>query len=57
MSGMRRIIVKATNHNGNTITVSILCSNPLMPVEDVVWLIFNRWLQEDDFKYLDVHLI
>ena len=55
MSGIRRIIVKATNHNGDTITVSVLCSNPEMPLEDAVWLIFNRWLQENDFKYLDRH--
>ena len=55
MSGIRRIIVKATNHKGDTITVSVLCSNPFMPVEDAVWLIFNRWLQENDFKYLDAH--
>jgi len=55
MSGIRRIIVKATNHNGDTIIVSVLCSNPEMPLEDVVWLIFNRWLQENDFKYLDRH--
>ena len=55
MSGIRRIIVKATNHNGDTISVSVLCSNPEIPLEDVVWLIFNRWLQENDFKYLDRH--
>ena len=55
MNGVRRIIVKATNHKGDKITVSVLCTNPFMPVEDVVWLIFNRWLQENDFKYLDRH--
>lgn len=55
MSGIRRIIVKATNYKGETITVSVLCSNPEMPLEDAVWLIFNRWLQENDFKYLDRH--
>lgn len=55
MNGIRRIIVKATNHKGDTITVSVLCSNPEMILEDVVWLIFNRWLQENDFKYLDRH--
>ncbi len=55
MNGIRRIIVKATNDTGRTITVSVLCSNPEMPIEDVVWLIFNRWLQENDFKYLDRH--
>jgi hypothetical protein len=26
-----------------------------MNIQDIVWLIFNRWLQENDFKYLDVH--
>ena len=55
MNKIRRIIVKATNDNARTITVSVLCSNPEMPLEDVVWLIFNRWLQENDFKYLDRH--
>ena len=28
-----------------------------MTLEDAVWLIFNRWLQENDFKYLDRHLV
>ena len=55
MNEIRRIIVKATNDNGRAIIVSVLCSNPEMPLEDVVWLIFNRWLQENDFKYLDRH--
>jgi chromosome segregation ATPase len=26
-----------------------------MDIQDVVWFIFNRWVQENDFKYLDVH--
>ena len=56
MSGMRRIIVKAINHLGNNICVSVLCSNPVMPIEDIVWFIFNRWLQENDFKYLNKHM-
>ena len=51
----RRIVVKATHPEGRTIVVSILCSHPTMDVQDVVWAIFNRWLQENDFKYLDVH--
>lgn len=51
----RRILVKATNHKKQTITVSILCSNPEMSVQDIVWHIFNRWLQENDFKYLNVN--
>ncbi len=49
----RKVIVQATNDNGRTITVSVLCSHPTMDVQDLVWYIFNRWLQENDFKYLD----
>ena len=26
-----------------------------MDVQDVVWTILRRWLQENDFKYLDIH--
>ena len=51
----RKIIVKATNEKGNQIVVSILCSHPSMDIQDVVWTIFNRWLQENDFKNLDVN--
>ena len=51
----RRIIVKATNYKERTIMVSILCSNPIIPLHEAVWLICNRWLQENDFKYLDNH--
>ena len=53
-SKFRHITVKAT-YRGKTIIVAILCSNPDLDIQDVVWLIFNRWLQENDFKYLDVH--
>jgi hypothetical protein len=48
---IRRIIVKATNPKGNVITVSVLCSNPEILLEDAVWLIFNRWLQENDLRF------
>lgn len=53
-SKFRRIIVKAT-YRERTITVAVLCSNPNINIQDAVWFIFNRWLQENDFKYLDVH--
>ncbi len=52
---IRRIIVRATNPKGNTVELAILCSNPNMPAEEVVTLIFNRWIQENDFGYLDRH--
>lgn len=51
----RRILVKATSPEGREILVSVLCNNPAMDVQDVVWAIFRRWLQENDFKSLDVH--
>ena len=54
-SRFRRILVKAANPSGREILVSVLCNHPAMDVQDIVWSIFNRWLQENDFKYLDVH--
>ncbi|OQB89621.1 MAG: hypothetical protein BWX83_01078 [Candidatus Cloacimonetes bacterium ADurb.Bin117] len=53
--GIRRMLVQATNPEGNTIRVSVLCSDPDISLEDAVWAIFNRWLQENSFKYLDRH--
>ncbi|MEI8191091.1 MAG: putative transposase, partial [candidate division NC10 bacterium] len=52
---LRRIVVRATNPQNRTLEVSVLCSNPTMALETAVWLMFNRWLQENDFKYLDRH--
>jgi len=51
----RRIIVRATNPKGNSIEVSILCSNPAMPAPQAVELMFSRWVQENGFKELDRH--
>jgi len=51
----RRIIVRAVRPDGRMVEASILTSHPRMDVRDVVWAIFRRWLQENDFKYLDVH--
>jgi len=52
---IRRILVRGTNPKGRTILVSVLCSDPNLPVEDAVWLMFDRWVQENDFRYLDRH--
>jgi len=52
---IRRIIVQATNLNNRTITVSILCSDPDRDIKEIIALMFDRWIQENDFKYLDVH--
>ena len=50
-----RLIVRATNPKANTIQVSILSNDLKRPPEELIELMFNRWLQENDFKYLDVH--
>ena len=50
-----RIIVQATNPKHNSIQVSILSSDPTRPIAQIVPLMFNRWIQENDFKYLDKH--
>lgn len=52
---VRRIVVRATNPTGATAEMGVLCTHPNMELERVVWAIFNRWLQENDFKYLDRH--
>lgn len=52
---IRRILVKATNPQNRTIEVSILCSDQQIDIREAVWLMFNRWLQENNFKYGDKH--
>ena len=52
---IRQIIVRATNPNGRTVQLSILSDNTTRPVYEIVRLIFNRWIQENDFKYLNKH--
>lgn len=52
---VRRILVRATNPEGRTIEVSVLCTDPRCTREDAVTLMFNRWIQENDFRCLDRH--
>lgn len=52
---LRRLIVRATNPKENTIEVSILSNHLKRPAEELIELMFSRWLQENDFKYMDVH--
>lgn len=54
-ASFRRIIVRATKESGRTCEASIVTSHPDMDIQDVVWPMFRRWLQENDFKYLDTH--
>jgi hypothetical protein len=52
---IRQIIVRATNPNGRTVHLSILTDDTRRPVREIVRLMFNRWIQENDFKYLNKH--
>jgi len=52
---MRQILVRATNPAGRTAEVSILTDDPKRPAQETIRSIFWRWLQENDFKYLDKH--
>jgi len=52
---VRRIIVRVSRPRRKDIEVSIITSHPDMDIQDVVWAIFRRWVQENDFKYLDIH--
>lgn len=51
----RRIVVRASREDGGSFEASIITSHPDMDLQDVVWAMFRRWLQENDFKYLDIH--
>ncbi|MBC8457744.1 MAG: hypothetical protein H8D67_07105 [Deltaproteobacteria bacterium] len=52
---MRQLKVRATNPEGRTIEVSVLTDDKDRNGEEVISLIFRRWIQENDFKYLDKH--
>ena len=52
---MRQLIVRATNPQGRSVEVGILTDDRQRPAPQIVHLIFNRWIQENDFKYLDEH--
>jgi len=52
---LRQIVVQATNPQGRVIQVSILTDDKEAAAALIVRLMFNRWLQENDFKYLDKH--
>ena len=51
----RQLIVRATNPAGRTVEVAILTDDHSRAAAEVVRLIFGRWVQENDFKYLDQH--
>lgn len=51
----RRFIVQAVNPEGRCIEVSIVTNAAHLSAEKIVWLMFNRWVQENDFAYLERH--
>ena len=52
---LRQLIVQATNPNGRTIQVAVLTDDFKRAAREILRLIFCRWVQENDFKYLDKH--
>lgn len=52
---LRQLVVQATNPQGRTIQVSVLTDDLKRAAVEILRLIFCRWLQENDFKYLDKH--
>ena len=52
---IRQIIVRITNPKGKTIEVSILSDDTQRSAEQLITLMFSRWIQENDFKYLIKH--
>jgi hypothetical protein len=52
---LRQIVVQATDHKGRTIQVAILTDDLKRAAIEIIKLMFQRWLQENDFKYLDKH--
>ena len=52
---LRQIVVQATDYKGRTIQVAILTDDLKRAAIQIIQLMFQRWLQENDFKYLDKH--
>jgi hypothetical protein len=54
-ASMRLLRVLATNPKGKRIEVGVLTDDKERAAREVIELIFRRWLQENDFKYLEEH--
>jgi hypothetical protein len=54
-SSMRRLVVQAINPQGRCIVVSIISTDTARDAKALIRLMFRRWIQENDFKYLDKH--
>ena len=54
-AGMRRLRVRATNPQGRTVELAILTDDLKRAAVEIICLMFQRWLQENDFKYQIKH--
>jgi len=52
---LRQLLVRAINPRGRIIQVSILTDDQEAAAVLIIRLMFGRWVQENDFKYLDKH--
>jgi hypothetical protein len=52
---LRQLVVQATNPADRVIQVSILSDDQAATAVALIGLMFNRWVQENDFKCLDQH--
>jgi len=52
----QRLIVRAINPGGREIEVAVLTSDPERDRRSVIGAMFNRWLQENDFGYMNRHM-
>lgn len=52
---LRQLVVQAANPQKRVIQVSILTDDQQAAAIQLIRLMFNRWVQENDFKYLDKH--
>ena len=52
---LRQIVVQAINPKGRCIQVAVLTDDIQRLASEILRLIFCRWVQENDFKYLDKH--
>ncbi len=52
----QRLIVRALNPGGREIEVAVLTSDPARDRRCVIGAMFNRWLQENDFGYMNRHM-
>jgi hypothetical protein len=52
---LRQLIVRATNPQERTIEAGVLTDDRQRAASEIIYLMFNRWTQENDFKHLDAH--